>query len=424
MIDINIIRENPKIIKDSEKNRKKDPKVVDIIKDLDEQWRKSKYKTDELRSERNKISEEINKAKKEKNEKKSKELINKAKEIPIKIKESEEKTEKLESDIKENMLKLSNILNEKVPLGKDEKDNIELRKWGEIPNFSFEPKGHADIVEDLDIVDLERGSKVAGARFYYLKNELVMLNNALQMFALDFLMKKGYTPVQTPYMLNRNSIGGAVNLADFEEVIYKIEEEDLYLIGTAEHAIAALHQNELLDVEKPIKYAGISSCFRKEAGSHGKDTKGIFRIHRFEKIEQFVFCKPEDEEKIFNEIIGNQEEIFKLLEIPYHVVFLCSGDTGGSMSKTYDLEGWYPAQKKYRELGSTSSATTYQARKLNTKYLNKNEREFVYTINGTAMTVQRTITCLLENNQQKDGSIKIPKVLHKYLPFKEIKPKK
>jgi seryl-tRNA synthetase len=422
MIDIKLIRENPKLVKESEKKRGKDPKIVDKIKDLDEQWRKEKYKVDKLRADRNKVSEQINKAKKEKTS--IKPLIVKAKQIPEKIKKSEEKVDKLLLEIKENMLNLSNILANEVPLGKDETNNKEIRKSGKIPKFSFKLKGHADLVEDLDIVDSERGAKVAGARFYYLKNELVILNHALQRFALDFLIKKGYTPIQTPYMLNRNSMGGAVNLTDFEEVIYKIEDEDLYLIGTAENALAALHQEELLNVDKPIKYAGLSSCFRKEAGSHGKDTKGIFRVHRFEKIEQFVFCKPEDEDKIFNEIINNQEELFKLLEIPYHIIFLCTGDTGGSMSKTYDLEGWFPAQKKYRELGSTSSATTYQSRKLNTRYPNKNKRDFVYTINGTAMTIQRTMTCLLENNQQKDGSIKIPKALWKYTGFKEIKPRK
>ena len=422
MIDIKLIRENPKLVKDSEKKRGEDPKIVDKIKDLDEQWRKEKYKVDKLRADRNKISEEINKAQKIKQDIKS--LIKKAKIIPKKIKASEERIDKLLLEIKENMLKLSNILAKEVPKGKDETNNKELRKSGRIPKFSFNPKGHVDLVEDLGVVDSERGAKVAGARFYYLKDKLVILNHALQRFALDFLMKKGYVLVQTPYMLNRNAIGGAVSLADFEEAIYKIEDEDLYLIGTSEHALAALHQDELLDVEKPIKYAGLSSCFRKEAGSHGKDTKGIFRVHRFEKIEQFVFCKPEEEDKIFNEIINNQEEIFKLLEIPYHIVFLCTGDTGGSMSKTYDLEGWFPAQKKYRELGSTSSATTYQSRKLNTKYQTKGKREFVYTINGTAMTVQRTMTCLIENNQQKDGSIKIPKALWKYTGFKEIKPEK
>lgn len=422
MIDIKLIRDNPELIKESEKKRGKDTKTIDEILRLDEEWRKNKIQADNLRHERNEISKRINETKKNKQD--AKQLIKKAKEIPEKIKNLEEKTNRLEQKINQKMLELSNILDKKVPEGKDENDNKELRKWGRVPKFSFKPKGHADIVEDLNIIDTERGAKVAGTRFYYLKNELVILNHALQRLALDFLTKKGYTIIQTPYMLNKNAMGGAVNLKDFEEVIYKIEGENLYLIGTAEHALAALHQNEVINVEKPIKYAGLSSCFRKEAGSHGKDTKGIFRVHRFEKIEQFVYCKPEDEEKVFNEIIGNQEEIFKLLEIPYRIVFLCTGDTGGSMSKTYDLEGWFPSQNKYRELGSTSSATTYQSRKLNEKYLDKNERKYVYTLNGTAMTVQRTMCCLLENNQQKDGSIKIPKALWKYTGFKEIKKKK
>jgi seryl-tRNA synthetase len=425
MLDIKLIRENPKIVKESEKKRGKDPKVVDGLLKLDEQWRKAKFQEDKIRSGRNKISEEINKAKKNKDEKKAKELIKKAKEIPEKLSKQQEKTEKLGQDIKQVMLKLSNILAEDVPPGKDENDNKELKKWGKIPKFDFKIKGHADIVEDLDIADVERGARAAGARFYYLKNELVLLNQALQKFALDFLMKKGFSAIQTPYMLNRFSVGGAVNLTDFEETIYKIQDEDLYLIGTSEHALAALHQNEMLDLNKPRKYAGLSSCFRKEAGSHGKDTKGIFRVHRFEKIEQFVYCKPEDEDKVFNEIINNQEEIFKLLEIPFRVVYLSTGDTGGSMAKTYDLEGWFPAQNKYRELGSTSSARTFQSRKLNTKYsADKGERKHCYTINGTAMTVQRTMCCIIENNQTKTGSIKIPKVLWKYTGFKEIKAKK
>ena len=424
MIDIKLIRDNSKLVKDSEKKRGKDLKVVDEILNLDEEWRKVKNQADSLRFERNKISKKINESKKQKDNKQAQELIKKAKEIPDKIKKLEERTSHLEEDIKQNMLKISNILDKNVPLGKDETANKVLRNWGKIPKFSFKPKGHADIVEDLKIADTERGARVSGARFYYLRNELVLLNLALQKFALDFLVKKGYIAMQTPYMLNRYSVGGAVSLTDFEDVIYKTKDEDLYLIGTSEHALAALHQNELLNVETPIKYAGLSSCFRKEAGSHGKDTKGIFRVHRFEKIEQFVYCKPEDEDKIFNEIIGNQEEIFKLLEIPYRVVFLSTGDTGGSMSKTYDLEGWFPAQNKYRELGSTSSATTYQSRKLNARYQDKDKYKHVYTLNGTAMTVQRTMCCLLENWQQKDGSIKIPKALWKYTGFKEIKARK
>ncbi len=423
MLDMKLIRENPEVVKESEEKRGKDPKVINELLKLDEKWRKSRFEEDKLRHQRNKISEEINKAKKDKDERKAKELIKKAKEIPEKVKKNKEKTEKLEEEIKKVMLKLSNILADDVPLGKDENENKELRKWGKIPKFDFKIKGHADIIEDLDLADVERGARVAGARFYYLKNELVLLNHALQRFALDFLSKKDYTTMQTPYMLNRYSVGGAVNLTDFEDTIYKIQDEDLYLIGTSEHALAALHQDEIIDVKKPIKYAGLSSCFRKEAGSHGKDTKGIFRVHRFEKIEQFVYCKPEGEDKIFNEIINNQEEIFKLLEIPFRVVYLCTGDTGGSMAKTYDLEGWFPAQNKYRELGSTSSARTFQSRKLNIKYSKGDEREHVYTLNGTAMTVQRTMCCLLENFQQKDGSIKIPKALQRYTGFKEIKPR-
>lgn len=422
MIDIKLIRENPKLVKESEKKRGKDPKIVDELLVADDKWRKLKFQIDKLRHERNNISQEINKAKKEKKD--IKKIILKAKSIPEKINKAEDESVKLEEDIKNLRIEISNILSNDVPIGKDETNNIELRKKGKIPKFKFQVMGHADIVENLSLADTEKGALVAGSRFYYLKNEIVLLNLALQKFALDYLSKKGYVPIQTPYMLNKFSVSGAVNLKDFEDAIYKIEDEDLYLIGTSEHALAALHQGELMNLNKPVKYAGLSSCFRKEAGSHGKDTKGIFRVHRFEKIEQFVYCKPEDENLIFNEIINNQEEIFKLLEIPYRIVFLCSGDTGGSMTKTYDLEGWFPSQKKYRELGSTSSATTYQSRKLNTKYLNKNnERDFVYTLNGTAMTIQRTMCCLLENNQNADGSINIPKALWKYTGFKVIKKK-
>lgn len=420
MIDIKLIRENPELVKENIKKKFQNEKLslVDKVKKLDEEWRKLKYKEDGLRSERNNISKEINKFKKQKKDASG--LIKKAKQVPGKIEKLQVKRKKLEEKIREIMYKIPNIMDRSVPEGKDEKCNKNLREWGSKPKFNFAPKGHADIVEDLDLVDMKRGAKVAGSRFYYLKGDLVILNHALQRFTMDFLIKKGWVPLQTPYMLNRSAMSGAVAFEDFEESIYKIEKEDLYLIGTSEHALAAFHKEEVVDVTNPIKYLGLSSCFRKEAGSHGRDTKGIFRIHRFEKIEQFVYCKPENEEKVFNEIMGNQEEIFKLLEIPYRVQALCAGEFGGSMAKTHDLEGWFPAQNKYRELGSTSNATTYQACKLNTKYLNeKGKREYVSTLNGTAMTVQRTMCCILENNQQKDGSIKIPKVLWGYMNGKK-----
>jgi len=422
MIDIKIIRENPDLVKKNIKKKFQGEKVVlvDKVRKLDEDWRKFKYKEDKLRSDRNRVSENINQAMKAKNTKVAKEYIAEAKAIPGKIEKLQIKRKKLEVEIRKIMYQIPNMIHKSVPVGKDEAKNKTLRKWGKIPKFSFKPKSHADIVENLGLVDTERGAKVAGSRFYYLKDDIVLLNYALQKFTLDFLVKKGYAPIQPPYMLNKESISGAVSFEYFEEAIYKIDKENLYLIGTSEHALAAMYKDEVLDVEKPLKYAAVSSCFRKEAGSHGKDTKGIYRIHRFEKVEQFVFCKPEDEDKMFEEIIKNQEEIFKLLGIPYRIQALCSTEFGGSMSRTYDLEAWFPSQKKYGELGSTSSASDYQARKLNTKYLgDKNKRDYVYTLNGTAMTVQRTICCILENNQLKDGSIKIPKVLQKYMNGKK-----
>jgi len=424
VIDIQLLRENPENVKDSQIKRGLDAKIVDKILSYDKKWRKTLQDIDKLRQKRNDVNRNIAELKKS------------GKPVTAKIKEMQKLCDEIFKGQKnqdkflkkrdELRLKLPNLLDDDVPAGKNENDNKELRNWGKIPNFNFQPKAHADLIEDLNVADMDSGAIVAGARFYYLKNELVILNLALQKFALDFLTNKGFIPVQPPYMLNRASVGGSVSLADFEESIYKIEKEDLYLIGTSEHALAAMHQNQTINVDKPLKYAGISSCFRKEAGSHGKDTKGIFRVHRFEKIEQFVFCNPKDEDEIFNEIIGNQEELFKTLQIPYRIVFLCSGDTGGSMSKTYDLEGWFPAQNRYRELGSTSTAKTYQAVKQKTKYLTKeNKKEPVYTINGTAMTVQRTMCCILENYQKKNGSVEIPTALIPYMNgIKKISPVK
>ncbi|MCH7850703.1 MAG: serine--tRNA ligase [Nanoarchaeota archaeon] len=417
MIDIKILRENPKLVKENIKKKFQEDKLelVDKVLDLDLKWRKEKKKVDDLRSSRNKISASINELMKKGSKGEASKLISEAKKIPAKISKVEAKTSKYLKEIREIMIRIPNMMHESVPSGGEEKDNVELRKWGEIPKFDFKIKNHVDLVEDLFLVDSKKGSLVAGSRFYYLRGDLVLLNLALQRFALDVVMKKNFLPIQPPYMLNKQSMGGAVSLADFEENIYKIENEDLFLIGTSEHSLAAMHQNENLNLKNPLKYAGLSSCFRKEAGSHGKDTKGIFRVHRFEKIEQFVFCAERDEQAVFDEIISNQEEIFKLLKIPYRVLALCGGEVGGTMARTYDLEGWFPSQKKYRELGSTSSATTYQSRKLNIRYQEKGKLFHSYTVNGTAMSVQRTMCCLLENYQEKDGSIKIPKILQPYM---------
>jgi seryl-tRNA synthetase len=276
-------------------------------------------------------------------------------------------------------------------------------------------------MEALDLIDTQKASDVAASRFYYLKGDLVRLNQAIINYALDFLKKKGFTLMQPPYMLRKEILEGALPFGAFGEMIYKIQDEDLYLIGTAEHALNAYHFNET--IELPKRYAGFSSCFRKEAGAHGKDTKGIFRIHQFEKVEQFVFCKPEDSWKEFDLILNNTKEMFKAMEIPFRLIVLASGDTGRVPTKTIDFEGWFPSQNDYRELASCSNCLDYQARRSNIKYMDKGELKFANTLNNTAIATERMMCCIVENNVQKDGSIKIPKALWKYTGFKKIESK-
>ncbi len=423
MLDIKFIKSNPEVVKNNLKNRNQIEKIKwidEIIKNHDSSI-KIKKELDYSRHRRNILSEEINLLKKEGKDISDK--IKEIKELPHKIKELEESYNHLEHDVNEKLSNLPNILDKSVPVGKDEKDNKTIKVFGKIPKFKFIPKDHTDLALALNILDLEKASKVAGARFYYLKNELVKLNQALLNFALDHLIKKKFNLMQPPYMLRKSALSGAITFSTFEDTIYKIDNEDLYLIGTAEHALNAYHSNDILnEQELPIRFAGISPCFRKEAGAHGKDTKGIFRVHQFEKIEQFVFCTPAQAEKEYSLILKNLEEIYKALKLPYRLSLLCSADTGNVAAKTIDLEAWFPAQKTYRELASCSNCKDFQARRSNIKYKTKNnETEFVFTLNNTALAVQRTIACILENFQQKDGSIKIPKVLHKYTSFKEIK---
>ena len=420
MIDVNLIRKNPDIVKDSLKKRGLNSKQVDDFLSINTKLKKIKQETEELRAERNKISLEINEVKK--HGKNIEYLIKKSKEIPRKIQEGEQELRDIENKREEIIENLPNIVDKSVPVGDATKNKV-IEVYGKPAKFKFNVKGHEELLLNLDSVNIEKAGKVAGARFYYLKKDIVKLNFAIINFALDFLKKKGFTLIQPPYMLNRNALKGALPLAAFEEMIYKIENEDLYLIGTAEHALNAYHSNETINVNKPIRYAGISSCFRKELGSHGKDTKGIFRVHQFEKIEQFVFCKPEDSWKEFDLILKNSEELLKALEIPFRFVILASGDTGRVPTKTIDFECWFPVGKCYRELGSCSNCLDYQARRSNIRYQNKSELKFVHTLNNTAIATERMIACLVENNQQKDGSIKIPKALWKYTGFKEIKSK-
>ena len=413
MLDINLFRENPDIIKKSEKKRFKDPSVVDKVIEFDNKWRKRLNELQKLKHEKNEISNKIAKLKKEK--KSTEDLIIRAGEIDNKIFGLEREIQFLKNERDAYRYKIGNIIEDDVPVAPTEDGNEIIRTVGKIRDFNFDLKGHAELVERF--AELERAAKIAGARTYYLKGDLVLLNLALIEFAIKKLIKKKFLPMWTPFFMNKKYMRGAAELSDFEETLYKLEGEDSYLIATSEQTLASLHSEEVLDEkELPLKYCGISTCFRKEAGSHGKDTKGIFRVHQFEKVEQFVFCKPDQSWKIFEELIKNMEEIYQELKIPYRIVNIASGELNDNASKKYDLEAWFPAQGKYRELGSCSNCTDFQARKLNIKFGKYGgKKEFVHTLNSTAIATERTISCILENCQQKDGSIIVPSVLRKFV---------
>ncbi len=417
MLDINLVRQSPRIVKESLKKRGEKEKLswVDDLLKKDKEYRALLQKLQDLRHKRNIIALEINKLKKQGKDIKAK--IKEAKDLPIKIKEAEERINLLKK-IRFYLLSFPNILDKSVPLGKSESDNKVIYKDGKIPEFKFKPKDHLELAENLGLIDRQKAAKVAGSGFVYLRDELALLDHALQRFAIDFLMKRGYRLIEPPFMMNKKAYEGATSLEDFEEVMYKIDGEDLYLIATAEHPIAAMFMNETFnEADLPLKIVAFSPCFRKEVGSHGKYTKGLFRMHQFNKVEQFIFCRPEDSWKYFEELQKNCEDIYKALKLPYRVVEMCSAEVGKRAAKQYDVEV-YMADGKYREIGSNSNCTDYQARRLNIKYREKEglpAKGFVHTLNNTALATSRAMLAILENYQQKDGSIKIPAVLQPYM---------
>ena len=415
MLDPKIIKEKPQIIRDMLKARSVEFNFDELI-DSDQKRREFILKTDELRKEKNQVALEISQKKKAGEDVSSilSEMKNISEEL-VKLESSQEEIEKKYSNL---ALTIPNLIHESVPVGKDETANMEIKKWGEIPKFDFKVNDHIDISENLDLVDLERAAKVAGARFYYLKNDLVQLNQSLIHYALDFLAEKNYSLAQPPYMINRKSMEGAVIADDFEEVIYKIENEDLYMIGTSEHAIAAMHSDEIIEgKDLPLRYAGVSPCFRKEAGAHGRDQKGIFRVHQFDKIEQFVFARPEESWKEHERMLSVAEDFYQNLEIPYKVTLLSSGDMGKVSAKTYDIEAWMAGQNTYREIVSCSNCLDYQARRLKIRFREKTneETQYLHTLNSTLVATSRVLVSIMENFQTKDGHIVVPKVLQKYM---------
>jgi seryl-tRNA synthetase len=416
MLDSRILKENPESIRDMLKKRNMTDFPLDDLIMLHKRRGELIIKTQELRRKKNLLSETV--ASKKKSKQDASFELAEMKQVSIVIDQTESEAIQIEEKFNQLIMALPNLLNDGVPVGKDEEENVVVRQNGRTIRPNFNPKDHIDLATSLDLIDLGRAAKVSGSRFYFLKNELVKMNQALANFALDFLSDHDYTLIQPPYMIRREPMVGSVILNDFEDVIYKIEQEDLYMIGTSEHAIASMHMDEILEGMKlPIRYAGFSSCFRKEAGAHGRDMKGIFRVHQFEKVEQFIFCRPEESWREHERMLALSEEFFKQLGIPYRVMLLCSGDTGKISAKTYDIEAWMAGQNAYREIVSCSNCLDYQARRLRIRFRDKTNEEtrLVHTLNSTLVATERTMVAILENYQTPSGTVEVPEVLQKYM---------
>jgi seryl-tRNA synthetase len=424
MLDIRFVRAQPEIVK-ADLLKRNDPGKVEWVDDLlkkDTRSRALKVETDILRQRRNTIARDINAAKKAGQD--AKDLMAEAAALPRKIRDCDAEQEAIRETIHNYLMRLPNILHESVPVGKDDSENVEIKKSGTPRKFDFEVKNHGQLAADNNWADFERATKIAGAGFYFLKGSLVLLDLALQRYALDLLEKKGFTPVIPPYMINRSSYEGVTDLGDFEKVMYKIDGDDAYLIATSEHPIGAMYQDEIFEEKDlPLRLAGISPCFRREIGAHGLDTKGLFRVHQFTKVEQFVFCKPEDSWAIHEELLANAEELFQGLDLPYRVVNICTGDIGTVAAKKYDIEVWMPRENAYKEVVSCSNCTAYQAVRLNIRVRDKSDfesKQHIHTLNSTAVATSRVIRAVLENNQRSNGTVEVPEVLRAFMNGREF----
>jgi len=422
MLDIKFIKENKDAVEENCKNRGVKCDIGKLL-DLDEKRKELIQEVEKLNSEKNKLNEEIKSA----DDRKA--IIEKGKKIKEELEKLEPELKRISEEYKKILLQVPNISHPDSPIGKDDSENKEIERYGEPPEFSFEPKGHEDIMKNLDIIDFERGAKVSGSKFYYLKNEGVLLELALINFAFAKLIQKGFTPFITPDLAKDEILEGiGFNPRGSETQIYSVENDNLSLIGTAEITMGGYHSNEIIPEEKlPLKYAALSHCFRTEAGSYGRHSAGLYRVHQFTKVEMFAYALPEESEKIHTELKNIEVEICKDLGVPFRVVDICTGDLGGPAYRKYDLEAWMTSRDGWGEITSTSDTTTYQARRLNIKMERKDgKKEYLHLLNGTAVAVSRVLIAIIENYQQADGSVKIPEVLQKYMPgnIAEIRKKK
>ena len=422
MIDIKLIRESPELVRENIRKKRQDGRVklVDEVADLDVRWRKEKKRVDDLRAERNRISESVNKLMKAGKRAEAKKLIVEAKAIPGKIDKIEIRAGKLAVKIREIMMKIPNIIHPSVPIGKDSSENVEVKKFGKIPKFGFKVKGHAELGEALEFLDFETSADVSGKGFYFMRGDLALLNMALINYARDFMLKKGFVYVEPPLMIRKEVLDAVYSTAEIEAMGYKIEGEDLYMIATSEHPlIAQFIGKTLTKVDLPVKQTGYSMCFRKEIGSHGVDEKGIYRTHQFNKQEMIVICEPSESYKWYDEMLGYSVELFKSLEIPFRILECCSGDLADLKAKSCDLECWSPRRNEYFEVTSLTNMEEAQARRLGIKIESGGKRYFAHTLNNTVIATSRALVAIMENNQNKDGSIDIPKVLWPYMGGKK-----
>lgn len=420
MIDPRLLKDDPERLRRMLFQRNQTFPLDELLS-LDERRRSLISESDSARHRKNLIAQTI--AKRKKTREDCSEELSEMKSLGNKIVKLGKDLEETEVNFKHLIMSLPNLVSSSVPVGASEQDNVVIRSIGAPSKFDFAPLDHVDLGTRLDLFDIERAAKISGSRFYFLKNVLVKLNIGLLQYALDYLNDQGYVPVQPPYMIRREPMEGAVILEDFEHVIYKIHGEDLHMIGTSEHAMAAMHMDEILDgASLPLRYAGISPCFRKEAGAHGKDTKGIFRVHHFDKVEQFIFTRPEDSEKEHQKMVELAEKFYERLGIPIRTVLLCTGDMGKTSSKTYDIEAWMPGQDAYREIVSSSNCLDYQSRRLRIRFRDRPDEEtrLVHTLNSTLVATGRTLVAIIENFQRADGTIRIPDPLKKYVGSDEI----
>lgn len=418
MIDIRLIEAKPEEVKNLLKKKGMDDPPIDKILELNIKRKELIKEVDNLRHLQNVTSKEI-----QKNPKDKEILINKVREIVPKLRELEDELKRVEDSLNELILTLPNLPHESVPEGKDESSNIPIKYYGDIPQFTFMPKDHLELGETLDLIDVKRAGKVSGSRFYYLKRELVILEYALIRFVTDLLLEKGFIPVLPPVLVKEDILYNLGYLPELEEQMYKIPLDELRLAGTSEHTVVPMFKDEILDVKDlPQRFISFSSCFRREAGAAGKDTRGILRVHQFDKLEMVSFTLPDRSWEEHEFLLSVEEEIMKRLNIPYRVVLICAGDLGFPASKKYDIEAWMPGQNRYRETHSCSNCTDFQARRLNIRYRDEDGNvRYVHILNGTALAIGRAIIAIMENYQNEDGSIRVPDVLIPYTKFEVIR---